>query len=161
MKKLNLQSICVSLLIALGAGASMASDTPPTDGADLFDWLKAGNYKQWAHESAMHPSAGPHPQAVIAYLNETLDQSLASGSEAHPVGAAAVKELFNASGKLSGWAVSVKTDTDSAGGQGWYWYEILGNTADSRVVADGNGVPLCFGCHTPGKDFVLIPHPLK
>jgi len=127
----------------------------------LYDWLVAGNYKGWAQESEKHKSAGPHPDTVIAYLNAALNDSLAAGSSSHPEGAAAVKELYDNGGKLSGWAVSIKTQPDSAAGQGWYWYEILGTSADSRVVADGNGVPLCFGCHTPGNDFVLIPHPLK
>ncbi len=147
--------------LVLSGSVSIASDTPPANGDELFDWLKAGNYKSWVHESKQHPSAGPHPQAVIAYLNSILDESMASGADNHPQGAAAVKELFDGSGNLSGWAVSIKTDADSAAGQGWYWYEMLGTTVDSRVVADGNGVPLCFGCHTPGNDFVLIPYPLK
>ncbi len=86
---------------------------------------------------------------------------MAAGQPVHPKGSAALKELFDAKGALAGWAVAVKTADDSAGGKGWYWYEILGTTAQSRVVADGNGVPLCFGCHATGKDFVLIGYPLK
>jgi len=139
----------------------VAQDTPPAEGKALYLWLKAGNYKNWVHESEPHKSAGPHPSAVIAYLNAPLNESLNSGAAAHPAGSASVKELFDTSGELSGWAVSIKTQEDSAAGKGWYWYEILGTEEDSRVVADGNGVPLCFGCHTPGNDFVLIPHPLK
>jgi hypothetical protein len=155
------KSVVTLAVLLLSSAVSTANDTPPANGSELFEWLKAGNYKSWVHESEQHPSAGPHPQAVIAYLNATLDESLASGADAHPKGSAAVKELFDGSGNISGWAVSIKTQDDSAAGQGWYWYEMLGTNADSRVVADGNGVPLCFGCHTPGKDFVLIPHPLK
>ena len=162
MKKKLYTLLRVTLLLCgLFPVTAAVADTPPTEHSALFDWLSSGAYKSWTHESAAHPSAGPHPQAVIAYLNPALDESLTAGNAAHPQGSAAVKELYNDSGALSGWAVSVKTDADSAGGKGWYWYEILGTTADSRVVANGNGVPLCFGCHTPGKDFVLIPHPLK
>jgi hypothetical protein len=127
----------------------------------LLKWLQAGSYKQWVHESKAHKSLGPHPVQVIAYLNAALDESLGAKNKSHPKGSAAVKELLDASGKLSGWAVSVKTAEDSAAGQGWYWYEILGTEASGNVVASANGVPLCFGCHTPGKDFVLIDHPLK
>jgi len=150
-----------TLLCLLFTQPMHADDVPPVTGTALFDWLKAGSYKTWVQESEQHPSAGPHPSAVTAYLNSILDDSLTNGSQSHPVGSAAVKELFNPGGELSGWAVSVKTDKDSQAGKGWYWYEILGTNADDRVVADGNGVPLCFGCHTPGNDFVLIPHPLK
>ena len=31
----------------------------------------------------------------------------------------------------------------------------------SNPVAAGNGVPLCLGCHFPGKDFVLSGYPPK
>lgn len=134
---------------------------PPTDKDKLFEWLSARQYEDWPHESKPHRSAGPHPVQVIAYLNPKLDESLASGNALHPTGSAAVKELLNASGELAGWAVSVKTQADSDTGKGWFWYEILGTSPDSRIVAAQNGVPLCFGCHLPGKDFVLIPHPLK
>lgn len=140
---------------------SHAQSSPPAEGAQLFEWLSEGNYKEWSRETEMHPSAGPHPTTVIAYFNSILDQSMSAGADSHPEGAAAVKELYNADGVLSGWAVSIKTAADSQAGQGWYWYEILGTNPDSRVVANANGVPLCFGCHTPGKDFVLTAFPLQ
>ncbi|WP_418318961.1 hypothetical protein [Piscinibacter sakaiensis] len=161
-----MRSICRPLLAALLScapllPAAQGNDVPPTDGAALLKWLQAGSYRQWPKESAPHRSLGPHPTQVIAYLNPPLDRSLAAKAAAHPKGSAAVKELLDGGGKLSGWAVSVKTSADSDGGKGWYWYEILGTQAGSRVVAQANGVPLCFGCHTPGRDFVLIEHPLK
>ncbi len=152
---------CAALALSLPGAHARASDVPPTDGAALFKWLQAGNYKQWPKESAPHKSQGPHPVQVIAYLNPALDRSLAAKAAAHPKGAAAVKELYDAAGKPAGWAVAVKTAADSDGGKGWYWYEILGATASGNVVANANGVPLCFGCHSTGRDFVLIPHPLK
>lgn len=153
-------AVTTSCLAALPAHAQSA-ELPPTDGTALLKWLQAGSYKQWTRESAPHKSLGPHPVQVVAHLNPALDASLAAKASAHPKGAAAVKELFDADGKLSGWAVSVKTSIDSEGGKGWYWYEILGTSAGARVVAQSNGVPLCFGCHAAGRDFVLIAHPLK
>ncbi len=152
--------LCLCSLIGLGAHAQSA-ETPPTERAALLKWLQAGSYKSWVHESAPHKSLGPHPVQVVAYLNAALDQSLTSKGKSHPKGSAAVKELLDAGGELSGWAVSIKTEADSAAGKGWYWYEILGTDKTGNVVAAANGVPLCFGCHTPGKDFVLIPYPLK
>jgi hypothetical protein len=156
-----MQTLVAGLVLSFATGLAVAEQAPPTERNALLAWLQAGNYKSWVHESKPHPSAGPHPVQVVAYLNKSLDASLAAGNKAHPKGAAAVKELLDGSGNLSGWAVSVKTDTDSANGKGWYWYEILGINAGDRGVADGNGVALCFGCHTPGKDYVLIPYPLK
>ncbi len=157
-------AVCVAaaaLLMYQPLGYADDSQIPPTDKDQLFAWLSGGKYKHWASESEPHQSAGPHPVSVIAYLNKALNSSLAANTEAHPQDAAAVKELLDENGDINGWAVSVKTDVDSNAGQGWFWYEILGATSDSSVVANGNGVPLCFGCHTPGNDFVLIPHPLK
>ncbi len=141
--------------------SAQTPSVPPTDSARLLEWLQAGSYKAWPKESAPHKSLGPHPTQVLTHLNPALDRSLAAKAAAHPKGAAAVKELLDGKGKLSGWAVSVKTTDDSDGGKGWYWYEILGTTSSGNVVAQANGERLCVSCHTPGRDFVLIAHPLK
>ena len=57
-----------------------------------------------------------------------------------------------------GYAVMVKVAPDAGpNGEGWYWYERLGQT----VYADGTAVGLCSGCHMPGKDNILTPFPLQ
>ena len=150
----------MALSLALPCTVVRANDLPPTDGAALLKWLQAGSYKQWPRESGPHRSMGPHQGLVVTHLNPLLDKSMAAKAAAHPKGSAAVKEFQDSGGKLSGWAVSVKTAADSDGGKGWYWYEILGDAAGGSVVAQANGVALCSGCHTRGRDFVLIPHPL-
>jgi hypothetical protein len=149
----------VTLTFVAGFAQAQTSDVPPTESASLLKWLQAGRYKAWPKESAPHRSMGPHQTLVVTYLNPPLDKSLTAKSTAHPKGSAAVKELLDAGGKTTGWAVSVKTSASSEGGKGWYWYEILG-APSGNVVAQANGVPLCSGCHTRGRDFVLIPHPL-
>jgi hypothetical protein len=153
-------TLSIALSLALPPAAARASDVPPTDGPSLLKWLQAGNYKQWPKESGPHRSMGPHQGLVVTYLNPVLDGSMTAKAAAHPKGSAAVKELQDSNGKLTGWALSVKTAADSDGGKGWYWYEILGTTAGGNVAAQANGVPLCSACHMRGKDFVLIPHPL-
>lgn len=56
----------------------------------------------------------------------------------------------------------VKTQSDSAGGKGWYWYEVTNTAPGSEPVASGNGVPLCFGSHgNGGSDYVLTGYPLN
>lgn len=149
----------VTLTFVTSFAQAQTGDVPPTDSASLLKWLQAGSYKAWPKESAPHRSMGPHQTLVITYLSPPLDKSLTAKSKAHPKGSAAVKELLDAGGKTTGWAVSVKTSASSEGGKGWYWYEILG-APSGNVVAQANGVPLCSGCHTRGQDFVLIPHPL-
>ena len=95
-------------------------------------------------------------------MDPKLDASLESGQSQHSAGSAVVKEMYTPGGELEGWAVMVKTQSDSAGGQGWYWYEVTSTAPGSEPVASGNGVPLCFGCHgNGGNDYVLTGYPLN
>ena len=98
--------------------AARAQATPPPASSELFEWLKAGSYKDWPHESVPHPAPGAHPGGVRAHLNPALEASLKSESKAHPAAAAAVLELYGKGGALHGWAVAIKTQADSAGGAG-------------------------------------------
>lgn len=147
------------------AGDAMGDSTtgaveepPPTNAAELLPWLEAGEYLGWAAESGVHPSAGQHGGGVRTFVNATLLDSLEAGLPAHPQGAASIKELYTAGGQPNGWAVMVKVAPDSAGGVGWYWYELFG----ADVYADGTGVALCTDCHSAGGvDFVLSPFPLQ
>jgi len=137
---------------------------PPTSAAELTAWLRAGHYKRWTAESAVHDSLGPHFGNVRTYLNDALIGSLQEARPAHPQGAAVVKELYGEDTQsVEGWAVMVKVREDSAGGNGWYWYEHFG----SSTFASGTGVSLCAGCHSrnynglPNRDFLLTPYPLQ
>jgi hypothetical protein len=129
--------------------------TPPTDGAALVPWLESDAYGGWMAESAAHVSAGPHGSTVRTFVNDALAAGLADGAASQPIGAAAVKELYDADDELIGWAVMVKVADD--GGDGWYWYERAGSTE----YADGTGERLCTGCHSSGVDFVRTPWPLQ
>ncbi len=137
----------------------------PTELGELFSSLQSGSYKGFtAQESSTHPSSGPHTKfglPVRVFLDAVLDASMAAGNASHPIGSSAVKEMYDGDGNLQGWAVMVKTEADSAGGRGWFWYEITSTTDGSSPVAAGSGVPLCFGCHSTGKDFVLTGYPLQ
>ncbi len=55
----------------------------------------------------------------------------------------------------------MKTAAASDDGKGWYWYEVKSTTDNRRPVAAANGVTLCSGCHTAGRDFVLSTYPLE
>ncbi len=141
---------------ASSTGADLDPDVIPTNSAQLLPWLMASYYTDWSAESDVHASSGPHGD-VRTFINPELEMSLQAAAGEHPVGSAAVKELYS-SGTLIGWAVMVKTQAQSAGGDGWYWYEKLGNS----VEADGNGVGLCTGCHSAGSiDLFRSPYPLQ
>lgn len=130
---------------------------PPTNGAELVPWLQAGEYLDWQAESGVHPSTGPHFGGVRTFVNDVLHDSLAAGATSHPEGSAAIKELYGAGDAVLGWSVEIKLQDDSAGGDGWYWYEGY----QDRVYADGTGEGICTGCHGGGNDYVLTPFPLQ
>ena len=147
------------------ADTGSADSMVPTDTAALHKFLREGKYKKLpAQESASHPSRGPHSKfgwPVRVFLDAKTDAALKSGQASLPAGSSLVKEMYTDAGVLQGWAVMVKTQSDSAGGQGWFWYETTNVNDSSDIVASGNGVPLCFGCHSVGTDFVLSDYPLK
>jgi hypothetical protein len=137
----------------VGAG----NQTPPTGEDALIAWLQAGSYLTWPAESGPHASAGPHFGTVRAFVNDALFSSLSANDTQHPVGAAAVKELYGRTGStVRGWAVMLKVQDDSDDGRGWYWYETFNGSGGGGV-----GDPVCTGCHSVGRDFVRIPFPLQ
>lgn len=75
----------------------------------------------------------------------------------HPEGAAAVKELWGQGDAIIGWAVEIKVQPESDGGNGWYWYELINGTEYGPAL----GLGLCSGCHGAGVDNVLVPFPLQ
>ena len=155
--------VCIAVGVAYGLVEG--DDSIPTDPDELFGYLQSGAYRELAaKESAPHPSIGPHSRLglpVRVYLNDTLDASLAADRSEHPMGASAVKEMFDEDGTLQGWAVMVKTEASSANGRGWFWYEVTSTTDGASPVAAANGAPLCTGCHFTGTDYVLTMYPLQ
>jgi hypothetical protein len=161
---LSIAELINAIAIALTSACEPAITTPtptatpapiPTDAEALRDWLRDGAYRGWAAESAPHQSTGPHGGFVRTYVNDVLFDSLSAASAAHPSGAVAVKELYfsRPDGPVREWAVMIKLDDDSDLGRNWYWYEGVGLA--------GAGLSICTGCHSAGKDFVLIPFPLS
>ena len=94
-------------------------------------------------------------------MNDVLAASLEAGNGQHPRGSEVVKEMYMEDGTLEGWAVMVKTQDDSDGGQGWFWYEATSTEPGAEPFMSGNGIPLCFGCHSTGSDYVLTKWPLR
>ncbi len=136
-----------------------AEELPPIESAEILEaWLAGGAYKQWAVESQVHASTGPHGGNVRTYVNAVALASLMAKNPEHPKDAATVKELYGGgTDTIIGYAVSLKTDAASMGGATWYWYERVDNT----TYADDLGVGLCTGCHGGGADYILTPYPLQ
>ena len=132
-------------------GASGADLVPPVESAALFQFLKNESYKTLPSEPEIHPSFGPHGD-VLVFANQRLIDSLNANSDSHPVGSAAIKELYE-DGGLIGWAVEVKVAEESAP-ESWYWYETFDLETGTPIIPDGLGIKDCTGCHNFGDDFV-------
>ncbi len=128
----------------------------PQDEFELIAWLEGGGYTDWAAESGIHDSTGPHFGDVRAFVDSCLFDSLDAAATEHPPGSASVKELYGGGDQILGWAVMLKVEP-GAGGDTWYWFEVYNGT----VYADGTGAGLCTGCHGGGVDFFLSPWPLQ
>lgn len=125
---------------AVDAGA-FVSPIPIESSSALEAWLKGGEYKSWPCEPAPHDarSGSAHSKNRIC-SNTTL--SADNGTGEYPLGSVAVKELYDTSDAINGYAVSVKVASGN-GPNGWYWYEQI----DTSVVANGKGVVTCTACH--------------
>ncbi|HEX6244646.1 MAG TPA: hypothetical protein VFZ61_27195 [Polyangiales bacterium] len=164
-----------------GAEPSEDDQIPPMGRDALEAWLADGVYNAWHCEPKPHLARSPSPHGYNRICaNDAIADNIA-GTDDWPKGAAAVKELYASadSSEIIGYAVYLKTEDDSAGGDNWYWYERLplDNPApqdDKGVVADGLGdqgpeKTICVGCHvaagadpahTPsagGRDQVYTP----
>ncbi len=165
-----------------GNGSGMTSEgsewdptapTPSDAGVDiplekeaLFAYLNEGSYRDFAtQEKEKHPSLGPHTKIglpVKVYMNDAIANSLAENKQQHPKGSIIVKEMFDESGTLSGWAVMAKTHDDTDSGKGWFWYEVTSTTDANSIAAMGNGVTGCITCHNIGnRDMVRTSYPFQ
>jgi hypothetical protein len=160
-------------------GTAGDAQTPPTtSGAAVEAWLEKGDYKSWTCETVAHAQLKVSPHGFNRVCSNDLAASFAGGvDDERPVNTASVKELYDDSSKLVGYAVGVKVKATSDGGDSWYWYERLpldsGAPHDEHgVVADGLGSAgaaktICVGCHagagsdamhdvTGSSDFVYL-----
>jgi hypothetical protein len=166
--------LCVSsALCAACGGAESADDGEPSAGGESggsggvtgvdaliaeADALVAGledeSYADFNAEAAPHES--PVHSLVRTFFNDVLVGSFESESASHPLGAAAVKEIYQSDGEtLRGWAVSFKV-ADAGNDRDWYWYEQFD---DRSPAADARGASVCVDCHGAGRDYVLTPFP--
>jgi len=161
-------------LLTLSLGACGSDDpvtpgdsdaqTPPTTGRVAVEaWLADATYNDWACEAAIHASRDPSPHGFNRICSNDVLAANVSGTADWPKGSAGVKELYASASATTpiGFAVYLKTDADSAGGDNWYWYERI----NSDTIADGMGdsgpaKTICVGCHIgAGIDLAHTPTP--
>jgi hypothetical protein len=121
---------------------------PPRGTADVLDWLEAGYYQAWTCEPASHPGRAPSPHGPSRICNNDALHATTAG--AFPVGAVAVKELFEGA-TVTSYAVARKV-TAGDGGDRWYWYE----GGPDKVYASSEGAGGCVSCHVQAaRDYVF------
>jgi hypothetical protein len=143
--------------------AGATAQTPPMGAASLEAWLAQKHHQSWRCETAPQDGQPPSPHGRKRICSNSVLS--AHGSGEYPVGAAAVKELYDGSGAIAGYAVSHHIRAGKDAGS-WYWYK---RPPGMGVVADGTGdsgsaKDVCVGCHMaagsdaahPGHDFVYI-----
>jgi hypothetical protein len=157
-----------------GGSSTGDAQTPPMGASEVEAWLAGGSssYKTWATESAVHASRSPSPHLFNRIYSNALIASNATAATPWPKGAAAVKELYAAADGTTpvGYAVYLKTESDTGAGANWYWYERV--PLDSDVPHDANGVvadglggtgpakEICVSCHmAAGTDAAHTPTP--
>jgi hypothetical protein len=122
----------------------------PTTDADLYLFVTTHQYEWFASVSTSQMSTD-HAR-IRVYLNPVLATSLARAESSHPQGAAAVREDYDPTGAfVTGYGVLVKALADSAGGDGWYFYEITTFLGSTTPTDSGFGVRRCVDCHDVSK----------
>jgi hypothetical protein len=118
--------------------------------AGLTAFVRAGSYKAWRAEAAVHPSTGPHGGNVRTYVNDLLYASLKAGNTTHPAGSATVKELYGSgTTAITGYAIDAKD------GQGkWFFLETFAPAFTNPYYFQGTS-NFCASCHAAGPDYYL------
>jgi hypothetical protein len=94
------------------------------------------------------------------FLSDSLVESLLAQNPRHPVGAAAVRELYaDDFATMTGYSVIVKL-AEPAQADSWFCFERLHLKPEGDVHVAEPGAPGCSGCHQQGTDFVRSTLPL-
>lgn len=139
----------------------------PLDKEGLFAFLNSKAYKNFTlQEKDKHSSEGPHTKLglpVKVFMNDVIATSLKANPVAEvPMGSIVIKEMYDESENLSGWAVMVKTQEKTDEGKGWFWYEVSSTIDVNAIPAMGNGVIGCFSCHATGnQDMIRTSYPFR
>lgn len=117
-------------------------------------YILSGDYMNWGKEPAIRDTVRAHGTKARSFFNSKYLQARHGDSYPMPVGAMAIKELYNDT-TLRGYAASVKTQA-GAGAETWTWYETSG-LPDVQYFGVAN--PTCEGCHSAdgGRDRSLAP----
>lgn len=163
MRPVWLVSLLASALLwGCGAAddANPDSHSAPTEPDKLHAWLGQGAYLGWESESEILP--GEFGGGRRVFVDRRLADSLDQRSKSHPVGSAAVREIYaNDLETLRGWSVLIKVDqTNANDGTDWYFYETFDPTEPESINVAERGASGCTFCHDDSPDIVRSEYPL-
>lgn len=154
-------------------GALSGPEVPPRGHAAIAPWLNFGSYRMWSCQRAPHPAPIPSAHAYTRVcLNAQWINTLPS--QPFPVGAASVKELYDASLRtITGFAVMLKVGPGNTPAD-WYWYQRVpagsmnpmlpvpitpeGIVADGVADRPGNERTICASCHSTAGEVGRTGH---
>ncbi len=143
MKKIRPLAAVFCALALLGCG----DNQDPAGADELWTRIHDDKYTSWATApgyETKQPSAAPHGDEVIIYVNDVVAASLGSGPITEwPVDSLIVKDGYDG-GELSLVAAMEKR------ADGWYWAEW---SADGSAKFSGKP-EICTDCHASGADSV-------
>ena len=143
--------ILLLCLIGFGLSSCGNDNQSPDEARTLWDRINSEDYRSFSRApgyETRQPSNAPHGERVDIYVNDTIQNVLASGETVNtwPVGSLIVKDGFNADGELEIVAVMDKQD------DGWFYAEWIGLETDE---ASYSGQPaVCVNCHAAGADAI-------
>jgi hypothetical protein len=150
------EPVAVETVAVEVATKTVDPEVVPAEPEAIKEWVQALAYRSWQAQSPVH-ATGEHGGARV-FFNKKLAASMAAGASEHPIGAAGVRELYESDlATLRGFALMVKTGPSGQAGEGWYWFEMFGTTAETRPLVAEHGSRGCVGCHAAGVDFVHPP----
>lgn len=142
--------------VVVATAPRMDDGSVPGEPALVREWLRAFMYRGWAPQTEIR-ATGQHGGERL-YFNAALAASMRAGAAEHPIGSAAVRELYAGDLKtLKGFALMHKTGPSGPTGEGWYWYEIYDTDASAEPTVAEPGARGCVGCHAHAVDFVHSP----
>ncbi|MCB9756022.1 MAG: hypothetical protein H6713_39375 [Myxococcales bacterium] len=161
----------LALALACDAGDGTSTDGDGTDSDEpwaepavpdepeaLHEWALSGAYLEWSAWSEVQPTGGIGGARV--FLSPTLVASIEAGDRQHPIGATAVRELYDADLETqTGFAVITRV-SDEASADAWLWLEVFSADPEAVPATAERGAPGCVGCHQQAIDFIQSTLPL-
>jgi hypothetical protein len=160
MQRLSMFALTGALALGLSCGPAeeLRVDDLDTSVEGVTQYVQEGRYKAWTSDPAPRPGSEDSPHgSVRVYFNPKLEASLRAGSDVHPAGSMAVKEVYAADGVTVTTHLLNAKVADGTGKEQWLFFE--GSAPDYRHPYYGRALAICTGCHEGGKDFALSPLP--